>query len=174
MTTVVYKNGLFVADTLGVYANNGQKSLGNQKLYTVRHGDTVYAVGVAGVLHKCSELLEYISSNGLVQDADELPAGSNIRAIIVTKTKDGFSVWDACGTEMITPCRDPVMAIGSGAEYALGALAMNASPEMAVQIASKFNVDTNDQLQTLKWTKKGWVYNGPGKGDGTMPAVLSS
>lgn len=40
-------------------------------------------------------------------------------------------------------------AIGSGAQYALGAIAMGAMPRKAVQIASRFDIWTNDQIDEV-------------------------
>ena len=48
---------------------------------------------------------------------------------------------------------DDFVAIGSGSDYAYGAMAMGAGPEVAVQVASGFDVNTGGEVHTkgVKW-----------------------
>ena len=45
-------------------------------------------------------------------------------------------------------------AIGSGAQLALGALSMGATPQQAIRIASKWDTSTGTEIQTMKLKAK--------------------
>jgi ATP-dependent protease HslVU (ClpYQ) peptidase subunit len=54
------------------------------------------------------------------------------------------------GAEMVgIPIEDDFYAIGSGASYALGAMAMRASPKHAIEVAARFDCSTGSDVQTL-------------------------
>lgn len=46
-------------------------------------------------------------------------------------------------------CETGMYSIGSGAQYALGAMAAGAMPKQAVQIASRFDIWTSDQIDEV-------------------------
>jgi hypothetical protein len=61
---------------------------------------------------------------------------------------DGRLTW--WGTEMVgITLDDPFYAIGSGAPYALGAMAMRASPRHAIEVAACFDSGTGNDVQTM-------------------------
>lgn len=61
---------------------------------------------------------------------------------------DGVLVWWGC--EMVgVAIEDDYYAIGSGAALALGAMAMGATPKQAIQVASKWDVATGSEIQTM-------------------------
>lgn len=54
------------------------------------------------------------------------------------------------GSELqAVPVADEVMGIGSGAAYAIGAVAMGASLKRAIQIASQYDSATGAEVQTM-------------------------
>jgi len=46
--------------------------------------------------------------------------------------------------------KEGIYAVGSGADWAIGALSAGASPEEAIKIASKFDLYTNDDVRTAR------------------------
>lgn len=86
------------------------------------------------------ELIEKKKKNvGLTDD-------SEVEGIELSPT--GIYLYSSSGKRY--PIRDAFFAIGSGAPYALGAMAMGANPEEAVQIASKFDPATGGSIDVLQ------------------------
>lgn len=68
-------------------------------------------------------------------------------------TADGQMLW--WGSEMMAiPIEDDHYAIGSGAAYALGAMAQGASVKEAIQIAAMYDANTGTEVQTLTLSKR--------------------
>lgn len=53
-----------------------------------------------------------------------------------------------CSSTVPNPLLDPYFAVGSGAAYAMAAMALGKSPIEAVKFASKFDVNTNNKVKT--------------------------
>lgn len=67
-------------------------------------------------------------------------------------TAEGQMLW--WGTEMVAiPIEDEHYAIGSGAAYALGAMAAGVSIKKAIQIAAIYDANTGTEVQTLMLSK---------------------
>lgn len=62
--------------------------------------------------------------------------------------RDVIYMYDPSGRRY--PIKDQFFAIGSGGPYALGAMAMGASPEEAVAIASRFDPATGPEIEVLQ------------------------
>lgn len=61
---------------------------------------------------------------------------------------DGKLTW--WGTEMVgIEIQDECYAIGSGAAYALGAMAMRASPKRAIEVAARYDSSTGSDVQVM-------------------------
>lgn len=68
-------------------------------------------------------------------------------------SSDGRLTW--WGTEMVgIPIEDEYYAIGSGAAYALGAMAMKASPKHAIEVAARYDSCTGSDIQTMTLSQK--------------------
>lgn len=61
---------------------------------------------------------------------------------------DGIFLYTASGKRFAI--RDQFYAIGSGGPYAIGAMAMGATPEEAVALASRFDPATGGHIETLQ------------------------
>ena len=67
-------------------------------------------------------------------------------------TADGKILW--WGVEMIPiQVSKPFYAIGSGSEYAIGAMSAGRSPKQAVKIASQWDSATGGEIQTMMRAK---------------------
>lgn len=62
--------------------------------------------------------------------------------------RDGLYLYDPAGRRY--SIKDEFYAIGSGGPYALGAMAMGATPEEAVAIASRFDPGTGSEIEVLQ------------------------
>lgn len=59
----------------------------------------------------------------------------------------GIYLYDAAGKRY--PIKDEYFAIGSGGPYAMGAMAMGATPEEAVAIAARFDPGTGGEVEVM-------------------------
>ena len=117
-------------------------------VYVNRHA-IVSGVGMLGSILK---MRDCFIQNGNLSGID-VPHNS---AELIVVSKKGLSVWSTNGTavELSAP-----MAFGEGREYALGAMAMGATAEEAVQIANEYSLHCGKGV--LKYT----LHEGKVEGD---------
>lgn len=103
--------------------------------------------GLVGAAGAWSDVLKFWD---LVEKRKRKDAGlhdnSELEAIELHPT--GLYLYEASGVRY--PIKDQFYAVGSGAPYALGAMAMGASPEEAVAIAARFDPNTGGEVEVLK------------------------
>jgi ATP-dependent protease HslVU (ClpYQ) peptidase subunit len=138
MTTIVYKNGILAADTQVTYQDN--KCFG----FTKKIQETKdFVFGCAGTVATCYEFKKFLEGKEFNKDIfskDEFRSDF----IVINKNTKKISFYDHnLVEESIT---GDYFSIGSGCQYAYGALAMGASSKKAVLIASKFDYRTNDKI----------------------------
>jgi ATP-dependent protease HslVU (ClpYQ) peptidase subunit len=99
--------------------------------------------GGAGNLEQIMKMFEWFKNPDMKPEWKFEPDFS-----ILQVSAEGLFYW---GTEMIAvPVGMPFYAIGSGANYALGALECGAPPEEAIRIAHKFDPYTGREVQVHK------------------------
>lgn len=146
MTTVVYKSGVMAADTritLGGHVVSDAK----QKIFKLPDGSVV---GVAGGAAQFETFLEDISqmTNPIQYQNDEL---DSLEAILV-KNGSVFAFEGASG-RFIELGEVEVAAIGSGGDFAIGAMAAGASPAEAVEIAARYDAMTGGSVCVIEVEK---------------------
>ena len=138
MSTIVYRDGIMAADTRAFAGYNlpiGTKT-------KIRFAPTGALVGVSTSKPGMSEAF----MNWICDDGPE-PAEYDLQAMIVEQTGE---IYYYRGSLMPAgPLEADFMAIGSGAEAALGAMHMGATAEQAVEIAAKTDVWTAPPVITL-------------------------
>lgn len=113
------------------------------KLYRVNGS----VIGYAGNVEQALQFIEWR------RHPDTKPTFSEPSFEILELTSDGRLMW--WGSEMIAvPIEDDHYAIGSGAAYALGAMAAGATVKEAIQIAAMYDANTGTEVQTLTLSKK--------------------
>lgn len=78
------------------------------------------------------------------------PPGVELTALIT----DGKTLWHVARDLTPTIFDEPYMAIGSGGEFAAGALAAGATPERAIEIAAQLDASCGDGLQVVHVAKR--------------------
>lgn len=146
MTTVAYKDGLMAAD----------RQLGRDKKVVTKifrlspdapDGYQNALVGLAATDYPVAlQTIDWL--NGLTERPD-LMGIEQLEMLIVT---EGGGIQLSWKELLPVDIENPYYAIGSGGEYALGALAMGASADEAVATAHKFDSGTGDK-QTHLWLK---------------------
>lgn len=150
MTTIAYRDGVMVGDTLAVWGS--EKNFGFTKLARTQNA----LVGFCGAYTHVLPMYKWIvecEKAGLKPmeffDANEslvLP-GEDIHAVLVGNDR---RIWNVFASGSAVPCGNrQYEASGSGAAYALGALAMGATAEQAVQVSSAYDTHTGGAPQII-------------------------
>lgn len=129
--------------TLTMYADSlcswGSASFNTHKLVSI--GRSIW--GVCGDMDNGFKFLEWVRSGG-GQDPDLNEDDFSVLEL----TRRGMYLWGP--TVIRLEIHEAVFAIGSGAAYALGAMAAGATPEEAIAIAAHWDTGTRPPVETLK------------------------
>lgn len=136
MTTIVAtKKGIY-ADTKCSYTVPFKVS----KIVSV--GSSVF--GGSGDLDDIVRFFEWRKKGGKLKDAPTLEDGLDVLEVC----KDGIFMW---GKKLVRlKVDEPVYAVGSGSQYAMGAIAMGASPEQAIETAARYDSQTALPIEFVK------------------------
>ena len=137
MSVIVWDGKYLATDR---QANDGSMKWEAEKAWYV---GTDYIVSGVGVLGSILKMRDWFVSSG---DPAALDVPHNSAELIVVSS-EGLSVISSNGTsvELSAP-----MAFGEGREYALGAMAMGATAEEAVQISNEYSLHCGKGV--LKYT----------------------
>lgn len=106
-----------------------------------RHRQAI--IGAAG---DWSDVLKFWDSLGKRKKKDQgLNDNSEFEGIELHAS--GIYLYDASGARYAI--KDQFYAIGSGGPYAMGAMAMGATPEEAVAVAARFDPNTGGEIEAL-------------------------
>lgn len=133
MTTVAVRGRVMAADSQ--FTAQGLRLTG-QKLYTV--GTAV--LGFAGNVSSALVFLDWYEN----RESRRPDLGNECDFEALVLSADGLEYWDA--SLRPHPIKGDFHAIGSGSHLALGAMAMGANAEQAVQIAAQFDVHTGGSI----------------------------
>lgn len=90
-----------------------------------------------GHLQNCIGMQHWYCAGAKPNEWDKYRVDPEAAAELVILSEDGL--WTFTAGPYPVKVEDPFFAVGSGSEYALGALAMGATAEQAVEIASRFD-----------------------------------
>lgn len=129
----------------GCIASDSRCSADNA-MFSVRKVRTV-GRGLIGAAGAWADVLKFWD---LVEKRKRKDAGlhDNSELEAIELHPSGLYLYEASGVRY--PIKDLYYAVGSGAPYALGAMAMGASPEEAVAIAARFDPNTGGEVEVLK------------------------
>lgn len=136
MTTILYKDGVMLGDTQVTSGNSA--SLSTRKIFRNDKGDLL---GMCGNAMALGPLRDWFMAG----ETGEYEIGEDIEVLIVRA--DG-TVTLHCDGGWFEPYGE-YFAVGSGSDYALGALAAGATPEQAMQAAMKHDTGTGGQIDRL-------------------------
>jgi ATP-dependent protease HslVU (ClpYQ) peptidase subunit len=114
------------------FTNGTYKFKGNSKVYKIKAHPKLYEhdfiVGFAGVSNDCLSVRNFFEN----PDTSK-PRVRELYGLVLTATGEIYRFDNDC--TKWHEVRDPFCAIGSGRDFAMGAMAMGASPKEAVKIA---------------------------------------
>ena len=142
MTTIAYKDGVMAADTR---AYRGNKSWIGTKTKIFKIGNDLVGVSTSGV--GVSNVIIDWYTKGMSYDISEKVSGDNYIELLVVKPDGSAMFMDS--NLLPTYINSEYYAVGSGDTYAMGAMAMGASPKKAVKVAKMFDPFTDCKIETL-------------------------
>lgn len=142
MTTIVYRAGILAADSRA-YSGDKNPIGEKRKIHRLADGSLIGASSnKVGVCEKFRRLVEESGVDGTFED--EIP----VQAIVIRPDGSVFYFNDL--DSFSGPIKSEYLAIGSGEEYAIGALKMGASAVDAVRIAIECDPWTGGAIHTLE------------------------
>ena len=125
---------------------NGMRAGNLMKI--ARHEKSGALIGAAGDAGECQNLLALFKEHGLTEKFE--PALTEAIGLIAAK---GGQLW-VVQHDVVYQIEDPFYAIGSGAPYAMGAMAAGRGAPKAILIAMEYDDGTGGQLRILRHDKK--------------------
>ena len=136
MTTIVCNRRSMAADKR--ISDSGGAAFMTTKIHRINGS----LIGFCGNAEQAMQFIEWRRNPGAKPSFNE----ACFEALELTAA--GELLW--WGSEMIAlQIEDGYFAIGSGASFALGAMAMGASPNKAIRIASQYDSATGAEVQTM-------------------------
>lgn len=156
MTTIAYKDGKIASDSL--ISNNTRRigSLEKIRKYTDWQGKE-YLAAAAGVSYLMQQFFDHLERYFNKDCELKMPNsshihGGNFDAFFVCKDEpnviygtDGYGLFDKIHTNEY--------CIGSGAQLAMGSLAVGATVEKAVETGIRFDTGSGGEIHSLEFSK---------------------
>lgn len=143
MTVIAWDGRTLAADKRGVAAGYGFTVT---KLFRTELG----LVGVDGYFDSCLELVEWIRSGANPSEHPDSQKDEKRYSYAVLITPDKKILRYECGPLPIK-VEEKFYACGSGRDYALAAMYMGATAEKAVAVASHFDTECGNGIDTLEF-----------------------
>lgn len=150
MTTVAFKDGILAADTIigyGSFTNGNISKIHRVTMVDDAENRKQAMLAIAGAVWVLQPLIEWIESGAGQDDIPHslLHAAKDFSCIMIDE--DG-TVWEFNNGYFI-PCGVEYHAIGSGQQFALGAMAAGVGAPEAVAAAMKHDKATGGAVHTL-------------------------
>lgn len=117
------------------------------KIFKLKDGR--YLAG-AGYYDQIVEVVAWIDEGAHPDKKPKLPEDEGSSLLLVEEGAAYWLTWPYLRTVLV---RDPFVAIGSGGEFALGAMAAGANARKAVEIACRFDPHSGKGVHSVKVTK---------------------
>ena len=143
MTTICFKDNIIASDT--------QLSWGSERHYTKkitelsRTGIVIACAGMAKAERRAHEIFNDPGWKSM----DLSERAKEFSALLF----DGSECFLLTSNYIPIPITDRYIAIGTGAPYALAAMSLGCSAEDSIKVASKFDIYTNNIIETYEIPK---------------------
>lgn len=156
MTTVAYDGKTLASDSQTTHgtmrlSNSAVKIFGRgvQDDWSIE-GKKVMAFGIAGNLHAADELRREMSTFVGLKGCSRFTKGVTLSYIAITEDRTVYVGGQYEDEEQGWLCEvSAPIAVGSGGDFAMGAMAAGLSAEEAVRIAARFDVNTNESVSSI-------------------------
>lgn len=152
MTTVVYKDGILASDGLVVEGSRVLYTDYEKSTLIITHLDQ-YLVGFAGTLSWLEVFHEWVKLDMNPDCVPDVPENSEdvslFEAVVVPRSGDGAFLFE--NFKKIAIGQRPA-CLGSGADIALAGLLSGMTVVEAIELASKVDIYTNNNIQTVTFS----------------------
>jgi ATP-dependent protease HslVU (ClpYQ) peptidase subunit len=142
MTTVAYDGESMSADT---QATSGNRSFKSQKMFSLDDGSVV---GFSGPCGLNVQLLNWFNTGMIPEEYPEDCKGKTEPYCFALHVRPDKSIWQYDSGPYPYLIMDKQAAIGSGADFAIAAMACGKDSSEAVKIAALFDTSTNNVVRT--------------------------
>jgi hypothetical protein len=142
MTTIAYRSGILVADS----QLTGDRITRMRKVKRLPCGSLMASCGA----YPAITILEQWLRDGMPAARPTIPKGQAAETLVI-RPDGAIHMFDHLFAMIVA--EDEFMAIGVGAGYALGAMAMGASALTAVRIAARYDSATSAPIHTIRFKK---------------------
>ncbi len=156
MTTIAYDGESIAADSRMVQGESLIVPRGVEKIRLIRAEGSRYVAAISGLPGLGMELVQHHIAGRTLGGMSRLfcpttrSEGDTASAIVAhLDAQGGVRVYSVDAAGLATEITKGAFAIGSGREYALGAMASGASASDAVEVASKFDVFTGGPVRSV-------------------------
>lgn len=147
MTTIVFRDGILAADTRA-YSGDRSPMGQKQKIFFAQHSDgSVSTFGISTPNPGFSEEIQKWFNNEKHPDFEPQLNGRGFSALEIMQ--DGAVYFYNDNFTPSGPLRGDWFAIGSGQDFAIGALEMGATAQEAVVVAAKNDAWTGGEVQHI-------------------------
>lgn len=150
MTTIAFDGKTMAADKQSVGGSRKYQQHGCKIRAGSYHGQPALFSG-AGTIVYCDAVIEWLQAGMPDEGRPEMPTNPDSFTVLVATELGLFEYIDSLRPLALGPLK---WAIGSGAEYALGAMAAGASAKRAVEIACTLDVNSGMGVDVLTLRKK--------------------
>lgn len=161
MTTIAFDGNTLAADSQTTQENI-RLSNSAVKIFTrvaqsddwAIEGKRITAFGVAGNLHAANDLRRAMETFAGHKAGDPFAKGITFAFIAIAEDRTVFvgGKYSDDDRSWVVEAQAPV-AVGSGGDFAMGAMAAGATAEQAVEIAARFDVNTGGLVQAINLAK---------------------
>jgi ATP-dependent protease HslVU (ClpYQ) peptidase subunit len=139
VTTIAYANGVIAADTLATWGTTRDGFVDK----IAKRGP--FLAGTSGSIVASQAFLDWFNG-GMRGDPPSMPDGDATTFGVIVTPEDLILTWGPRGWERT---RNQTVAMGSGGEFAQGAMAMGATPEQAVKVAIQFDTKSGGEVMAF-------------------------
>lgn len=152
MTTIAYRDGVMACDSC--WASNGVQTTSQTKIDRLSSGALFGSAG-DGDIRALLALIDKVKSPDKLPTKAELAATRcEVIGIIVFKAGQVWMIAIEKQGEhfeaMIWPANRNIAGVGSGGEFAIGAMAAGKNPSEAVRIACRYDINSRPPVHTVK------------------------
>ncbi|WP_374387103.1 hypothetical protein [Brevundimonas sp.] len=140
MTTIAYRDGVLAADTLATWGDSRDGRISK----IVKRGPILACAG--GAVAGGQRFLDWVRT-GMQGDPPESTTGDGEWYGYIITPDDQFCLWGPRGWER---CRGETLTLGSGSEYAKGAMSMGADAVRAVEVAILHDTKSGGPIEVLR------------------------
>jgi ATP-dependent protease HslVU (ClpYQ) peptidase subunit len=147
MTTIIYKDGTVAFDSL-VTRGNARAGIDSNKARKFKFGTYEFIIGAAGIAVTCEKLFAWAETNFDPEKKPQEESLDNLDAFIIDN-KNKLRLMN--GNFVSFEIKSKTFAVGSGSDFALGAMEAGASAIEALKVAIKYDTNSGGPIRQLNF-----------------------